>query len=364
MSRVTLLSLLLVAFALSFAPAQGFKGKDKDFDKKDDKGQPPPVREVPKSIPSLPPNDDVAPGEAEIVFLNGSRVRVTMYGEKIEVMTIYGKLTVPMSDVESIEFGLHFPPGVPSRIDTAIRDLDNTDYREREKAAKVLFDLGPYAYPSLLRATRAREPEVSKRAKDIIQKLQAKYSKKDLKTSIEDRIVTPTQTIVGQIITPTVKTKAEYFGEIDHKFANMRSLRSIGAPGLDVEVQVEAAKYANGADWMDTGFVVDGRSSITVAAKGLVDQWPQQPGGYMCGPRGNRQQGVASGQKVIGPITGQTHSGLLVAKVDEDGVPFIIGESYSGKPEGEGKLYLIIGPSPWNCASSGAYDVKITRKTD
>ncbi|MBI1830926.1 MAG: hypothetical protein HYR84_05680 [Planctomycetes bacterium] len=278
---------------------------------------------------------------------------------------------MPMADVESIELGLHFPSGVPARLDTAIRDLDNSDYREREKAAKVLLDLGPYAYPSLLRATRSRELEVSKRSKEIVQKLQAKYSKKDLKTSVEDRIVTPTQTIVGRILTPAIKTKADYFGEIDHKFAHMRSPRSIGAPGQDMELSVDAAKYANGADWMDTGFLVDGRSSLTITAKGLVDQWPQQPGGYMCGPGGNRgvvRPGIGvvpvqGGQKVVGPITGQTHSGLLIAKVGEDGAPFLVAEPCSGKPEAEGKLYLLIGPSPWNCASTGAYEVKIAPRT-
>jgi hypothetical protein len=34
------------------------------------------------------------------------------------------------------------------------------------------------------------------------------------------------------------------------------------------------------------------------------------------------------------------------------------------KSESEGKLYLQIGPSPWNCASAGNYDVKISRKGD
>ena len=43
---------------------------------------------------------------------------------------------------------------------------------------------------------------------------------------------------------------------------------------------------------------------------------------------------------------------------------FLIGDRFDGKLEAEGKLYLIIGPSPWNCASTGTYDVKISRKGD
>ena len=203
--------------------------------------------------------------------------------------------------------------------------------------------------------------------------MQAKYTKKELKTSVEDRIVTPTHTIVGRILTSTVKTKAEYFGDIDHKFVNMRTLRAIGAPGQDLEVSVDAAKYAsqNGADWLETGYQVDGRSTIVITAKGTVDTWPQQPGGYLSGPAGTpggmKKFGGAQfqgGQKVFLPLNGQQHGAMLIGKVGENGEPFMIADRFEGKLETEGKLYLIIGPSPWNCPSAGAYDVKVSRKSD
>lgn len=56
--------------------------------------------------------------------------------------------------------------------------------------------------------------------------------------------------------------------------------------------------------------------------------------------------------------------GVLVAKIGEDGEPFIIGDRYEIKAESEGKLYLHIVSSPWNCASMGSYEVKIGRKVD
>ena len=42
------------------------------------------------------------------------------------------------------------------------------DYRVRETAAKTLFELGPYAYPAVLRTTRVKETEVAARAKDLV----------------------------------------------------------------------------------------------------------------------------------------------------------------------------------------------------
>jgi hypothetical protein len=51
--------------------------------------------------------------------------------------------------------------------------------------------------------------------------------------------------------------------------------------------------------------------------------------------------------------------GTLVGRIGEDGTPFVIGERYTGRPVRSGKLYLHIGPSPWNNASTGAYRVRI-----
>src|SRR5438034_11839089 len=61
-------------------------------------------------------------------------------------------------------------------------------------------------------------------------------------------------------------------------------------------------------------------------------------------------------------INGQMYGGMLLGKIGEDGEAFTIGERYEGTPEAQGKLYLHIGPSPWNAQSQGSYDVKIARK--
>ena len=313
------------------------------------------------------------PGEVEIYFLNGSKVRVVIQTEKLEIASIYGKLTVPIEDVQAIEFGLHFPVGAVEKIDGAIKNLGSVDFRARATAAKTLFDLGPYAYPAVMRATKGKESEVAARAKDIVQKLQAKYPKKDLRTNTDDRVVTATQTLVGRILTSTVKTKGEYFGEFEHKLAHMRMLRAVGSSAPEVDLTVDAATYANAGQWLETGYQLDGKSTVLVTAKGLVDQWPQQPGRYMCGPGGNFQGGGFPGGQMIMPggkvqikagLNNQIYGGLLIGRIGEDGEPFIIGDRHEIKAETVGKLYLQIGPSPWNCATTGSYEVKISRKGD
>jgi broad specificity phosphatase PhoE len=313
------------------------------------------------------------PGDVEIHFLNGSKVRMLVQSEKLEISTNYGKLAVPVKDIRSIEFGLHYPDDMETKIEGAIKSLGATDYREREKANALLIDLGPYSYPAVLQANRAKElPEVAKRAKEVVAKLQAKHPKKDLKTTTDDRVVTTHFTIVGRIMTTTVKAKTEYFGEQELNLAKMRTLRAMGGASLDTELTIDSGKYANAGQWLDTNFQVDGQTPITIIASGLIDVWPQQGGGFMSGPAGFQQTrngggngAMMKGGRKIGPIlNAQQHCGMLLAKIGEDGEMFIVGDRYDGTPETEGKLFLHIGPSQWNAQCIGNYDVKISTRND
>jgi hypothetical protein len=365
MPRLTILSLLLFGLLLAPSPAQD-KEKLKEEPKK---GEP-----YPKKGPVTPKGnlEPAIPGDCEIHFLNGSKVRMIVQSEKLEVATAYGRLSVPVKDVRAIEFGLHFPEGMEAQIEAAIRRLDSSDYREREKADKALIDLGPFSYPAVLDASRTKEIEVSKRAKEILKKLQAKHTKKDLKTMVEDKVVTQNFTIVGRILTTTVKAKTEYFGEQELSLAKMRTLRAMGGGSPDIDLSIDSSRYANQGQWLDTNYVCDGRTGIVITATGLIDVWPQQGGQFMSGPNGFQQSrngnnpgGMIRGPRKIGKVlNGNIHGGMLVGKIGEDGDYFIVGDRYEAVPETEGKLYLHIGPSQWNCQCIGSYEVKIARKAD
>jgi hypothetical protein len=346
--------------------------------------------EVKKAFPAplVPANKDVPkgdagnmvspstaiPGEVEIHFLNGSTVRMVIQSEKLEIATPYGNLSVPVKQIRAIEFGLHFPEGTAAKIDLAIKNLSSTSYKDRDNASNALVELGPFSFPAVYEATQAKDPEVAVRAKEIVKKLQAKHIKKDLKISVDDKVVTPTFTIAGQILTPSINVKTEYFGETKLELSQMRRLRAIGAQSPDIDVKVDAATYANAGQWLDTKIQIDGRTPVVITAKGLVDPLPQQPGQQVVGPNGMQGAGamfgggggrmaggaIAPGRKI--GIVGQMHAGMLLGKIGENGEPFMIGERCEETPDAEGILYLHIGPSPWG-PSSGSFEVKISRKS-
>jgi hypothetical protein len=364
MNRLALLALLSIGLLITTSAAQD---KVKDGFPKD--GVKDKVDDTKKVILPKAKTREAIPGEVDIHFLNGSTVRMVIQSEKLDIATSYGKLAVPIKDVRAIEFGLHFPEGVEGKIEAAVKGLGSGDYRTREKAGAELIDLGPYSYPAIIEATRALEPEISQRAKELAKKMAAAHPKKDLKVSVDDRVVTRNFTIVGRIQTPLVKAKTEYFGDIELGLAKMRTLRSVGGPGLDMEFAIDSSKYANQGQWMDTGYHVDGRSAITITAKGFIDVWPQQGGQYLSTPNGFQatQRGggfpVAGGfGRKIGAVNQQQHCGMLLGKIGDDGEIFVVGERYEGTPEHEGKLMLHIGPSQWNVPSAGNYDIKVSRK--
>ena len=105
---------------------------------------------------------------------------------------------------------------------------------------------------------------------------------------------------------------------------------------------------------MDTGIDLNG-DKLNAQATGTVDVMPNNPGQFMAGPDGMRQDiGFRrGGPNTVGP------PGALVGKVGQSGRPFLVGSRYEATPSGEGRLFLKLEPSPWNINQSGSFSVKI-----
>ncbi len=303
--------------------------------------------------------------EVEIQFANGSKVRMTLFGDHLEIQSRYGKLVVPTRDIRQIEFGVHLPDGADKRIDKAIKSLGSENFKERDAAVKDLVELGAYAFPAVSAAAKSANPEIAQRAQSVLKRLQAKVPAKELRTREDDRVVTPAFTIVGRIVTPNIKAQSEYFGDVQLKLAQLRTLRRIKGPS-ETDVSVDAAKYAGHGTWLATDVDVEPGMTLAITASGQVDLWPQQPGQYLTGPAGYGQGGGAL-MMINGRIVQQRGAagdipGALMGRIGESGEVFVVGERYEGTPAGEGRLYLHIGPSPWQNASSGSYKVRISAK--
>ncbi|MFO0968330.1 MAG: hypothetical protein U0793_22475 [Gemmataceae bacterium] len=293
---------------------------------------------------------EVRPNHAEVRFGDGSLVRVTIMQETLDVMTKYGKLTIPIQEIRRIDFGLHLPPGVDAKIDASIKQLGSPAFKEREDAMKTLVYYGPMAFPFVQRASHSPELEVASRAATIVKRISEKSPPELLSLKEDDIIQTAEFPIVGRVMSDAIKAQSSHFGELNLKLSDLRNL-FVRGPNAENEWVVDAAKHGSAPDqWLDTGIVVDASQRMVISSEGQVDLWPQGPGQYLTTPKGYTAAGKG----------GAFMAGALVAKVGAAGKPFLVGDRFEGAPSEEGKLYLHIVPSPWNNASAGTYRVRMS----
>lgn len=314
--------------------------------------------------PAPTPKQKTDPTAHEVKFADGSTIRLNLMEVSLVVSSKYGKLTVPMSEVKRIEFGFRYPEGMKDKVEAVVADLSSGEFKARDKASKEILTYGEFALPALKRAMKSDSPEAVRRATEALRKLEETLPKEILELREYDVLHTADGPVRGTVETPGFKAKTKYFGETTLKLADIRDLRAVGAGGSD-QFNLEAGKYAKlrWAAWHDTGFEMSGEEALEVTASGKIDQWPQSPGQYPCGPNGSTGfvMGPDAGPGGFpGGPGGQFKSGALYGKIGEKGTPFLIGESYKGRPTEKGKLYVIIAPSHWgneNC--TGEYSLKV-----
>jgi hypothetical protein len=286
---------------------------------------------------------------AEVRFADGSIVRMTMLQDQLDVMTRYGKLSIPIGDIRRIEFGMHMPGGMGEQIAASIRQLGSDVYRDREGAGKELLQAGHWACPSLHKACKSTDPETAQRAGQILKQISEKTSPELLRLKEDDVIHTNEFTVVGKIASPTLKAQSPHFGDVSLKLCDLRALH-VRQQCNTGEWVVDAGKYGcEPNQWLETNVTVDPSMRLVVVVNGQIDLWPQTPGQYLASPKGYNAVGKG------GPFM----AGSLIGRVGESGKPFLIGERFESAVGEEGKLYLHIVPSPWNAPSIGSYHVRI-----
>jgi hypothetical protein len=293
--------------------------------------------------------------EVEVRFADGSTVRALLIQDKLEIVTKYGKLTVPSTEVRRIEFGLHTSDELSKKIDDAIRRLASDTFKDRDLAAQELVSLGAAAYPALKNAAKSADQEIGQRAKTALEKIRDRVPVAQLRVKPEDFIQTNEFPIQGKITMSTIKVRTAYFGDLDLKVADLRGIRLTSGGGDVQEVTVDATRYSlqDMSQWLDTGIAVDVDTPLTIAASGQVNLREGVGAQFMTGPAGNRAFARGRGDMPYPP-------GALLGRIGDNGAIFVIGERFENSPKQEGKLFVQIAPSPYSDNCSGSYKLKIS----
>jgi hypothetical protein len=165
-------------------------------------------------------------GGIEVRFTDGSVLKLKLRDDRIAFNTPYGRLQIPVGEVQQIEFATRLPEEMARRIEAAVGNLAHPQFKQREEASAALEKYKERAYPALLEAAKSKDPEVVRRAEQLLEKLRESVPEDRLEIRKYDVIHTPQSKIAGHIENGVLKAETSQFGEVSLKLHLIRSLRA------------------------------------------------------------------------------------------------------------------------------------------
>jgi LCCL domain len=186
------------------------------------------------------PKKPAKPGETviEVKLIDDSVIKLTLLEGQIEFLTQFGKLTIPVAEIRKVDLGLRIPDDVNAQIQAAVADLGSPQFKRREEAMALLLKHKEKSYGALKQAAKSADAEVSKRAEDLIEKLQNMVPESRLELPDYDVIHTDLSKIAGRIMTPTLRARSFTFGDLQLKLSDTLAMSVNGFK--DKEEQVNA----------------------------------------------------------------------------------------------------------------------------
>jgi hypothetical protein len=179
-----------------------------------------------QGVPDAKPTaTSTGPRILEAIFVDQSTLKVQVDRESIDLNTRYGKLAIPLRDVQRIEFGRRVPSDVAKQVDAAIADLGSAQFQAREAAGERLVQFGVHAYAAVARAAKGKDPEVATRAEKVLDKLHEQLPPEVLDVPEEDVVYTAESKITGRIEgDESWPARTSQFGQVRLRLADLRRL--------------------------------------------------------------------------------------------------------------------------------------------
>jgi len=193
-------------------------------------------------VPALRAQEDpkkpAKPGETviEVKLIDDSVLKLTLLDGQVEFLTPHGKLTIPVAEIRKVELGMRIPDDVYAQIQAAVADLGSPQFKRREEAMSLLLKHREKSYPALKLAAKSSYAEVSKRAEELMEKLENLVPESRLNLPDYDVIHTELSKIAGKIMTPTLRARSFTFGDLQLKLSDTLAMSVSGFRDKDEAV--------------------------------------------------------------------------------------------------------------------------------
>jgi hypothetical protein len=316
--------------------------------------------EEPAAVPARDgPSPDAKADDAKsapIFYLrDNSKIAGMPKLEALEVETQYGTLKIPRDQLVRIRLARRIDTALREKISQLIVDLGHDDYDKRDTATKALGEIGAPALDFLRKAAKSANEEVKNRASILIGQIDEKASSKGSEgedslpeiSGSEDEVSTARMTVRGSIRSEEFVIESRY-GDLRVRLADLTGIVFRRSAAAAARIDVPAQNQPPG-NWFDTKIDVDKAERLKIEATGQVSV---RNYGLIAGPDGNREWS--------GNSFGNFPMLSLVGKIGKRGQPFLVGNGYTGKARGSGRLYLgVVAFSPYPGGAAGSYQVKV-----
>ena len=180
--------------------------------------------------------------DAEVKCIDDSNIKLKLLDEKLELVTKHGILQITVADIRRIEFANRIPADVVEKVLIAVAKLSHADFSVREAATAELKGYRERAYPYVLKALKHDDPEVSRRADEIVKFIQGKTAPGLLEARDTDVVVTDDSKITGRLTAEVLRVGTFQFGDQQLKLADLRTLRTGGGGGAGGDEHIAAAQ--------------------------------------------------------------------------------------------------------------------------
>jgi len=304
--------------------------------------------------------------EFTLILKDGNVVTGTTKVSSLILLTDYGKLTIPIKNVTTIELGLHPDNSKKKDIVSLAKQLLNSNEELRSKAYSSLIALGANSVPVLedVIVEGTYEPStfsdytLSGALNELraIHNINANYKTKDIV------FVDYEFNMGGKYEFKNVELKTEYgtlniprekIEKIDVMYYDASSTDGMKAFKLFATTHISSNKSGG---WLKTGIMVKNGQNIKITANGEVTLASLSNNSYK--PDGSSKGSTATDYNKPVNTTNLSY-GNVVFKIGENGTQTKAGASYSGRATATGMLYISIYETVYNASNTGFYITKV-----
>lgn len=307
------------------------------------------------------------PAEVMVKLRDGSNVSGTTSLADINLQTDYGKLVIPVKNVNSIQVGIPNDKQVSDKALSYLKQLNNSSEDIKKGAYEELVKLGIKAIPAIENFTSDPKniieysgdytPDNALNEIKSLASVDAGVSNKDI-ISIDNQYTMggiyefsklDVKTEYGNLSIPKEKIKTIDISYINESGSNEFSFKLLASKNISGNTT---------GGWLKTGIMLKSGQKFNITAAGEVSLASLSNQKYH--PNGGTD---AYASDVLNDASTYPTYGNVVYKIGEQSTtPLRAGAKFTGSSPVAGMLYLAIYETVFNAANTGSYSVKVILK--